>query len=273
MATGIVEATERLYRALFAVALGYGVVAVLWGIIIAPFNRYDHHRAWSVGLGLLLAAAWVPALRSRQRVLCALRRQPLWLLVPVAVGAATLWVDSGWRSVFYLASYAAIPLAAVTGGLRWSLICGALLAVHYFAGLAVHGWMWGQPAAFKEPDSAVANTGGYLIAAYFLAAPVAWLGGYVARINQVLAFQPAAPIEASPGEASAKVRLRTARLTVREVETTQLVAGGLSNDEIAARLVLSPRTVQSHVANALKKTGCRNRTELGLLAQAEGLLP
>jgi DNA-binding NarL/FixJ family response regulator len=41
---------------------------------------------------------------------------------------------------------------------------------------------------------------------------------------------------------------------------------GLSNKGIAAALVLSPRTVESHISNLLAKTGCRSRTQLLLWA-------
>ena len=44
---------------------------------------------------------------------------------------------------------------------------------------------------------------------------------------------------------------------------------GLSNRAIASELVLSPRTVESHIAHLLCKTGCHNRTQLLLWALAE----
>jgi DNA-binding CsgD family transcriptional regulator len=53
------------------------------------------------------------------------------------------------------------------------------------------------------------------------------------------------------------------RLTRREQEVSELVAGGATNREIAQALFLSPKTVERHVSNALKKLGARNRTELG----------
>lgn len=52
-------------------------------------------------------------------------------------------------------------------------------------------------------------------------------------------------------------------LTRREQEVAELVAGGATNREIAQALFLSPKTVERHVSNALKKLGARNRTELG----------
>lgn len=78
---------------------------------------------------------------------------------------------------------------------------------------------------------------------------------------------------ASPPPQVVLERVRTVPLSGREVEVVQLVAAGQSNDAIAERLVLSPRTVQTHVANAMRKTQCANRTELGVLALREGLVP
>ena len=50
-------------------------------------------------------------------------------------------------------------------------------------------------------------------------------------------------------------------LTAREREILQLVAAGQSLEEVAAELVLSPDTVRTHLANARRKLGARNRTE------------
>jgi DNA-binding CsgD family transcriptional regulator len=52
------------------------------------------------------------------------------------------------------------------------------------------------------------------------------------------------------------------RLTEREQEIADLVAGGASNPEIAQALFLSRKTVERHVSNVLKKVGARNRAEL-----------
>lgn len=53
-----------------------------------------------------------------------------------------------------------------------------------------------------------------------------------------------------------------APLTGREQEVARLVADGATNREIATMLFLSPKTVERHVSNALRKLGARNRTEL-----------
>lgn len=62
------------------------------------------------------------------------------------------------------------------------------------------------------------------------------------------------------------------QLTEREREVLALVGEGLSNAEIAERLVISPLTAKTHVARALMKTGARDRAQLVVLAYTSGLL-
>src|SRR5207302_6746538 len=60
-------------------------------------------------------------------------------------------------------------------------------------------------------------------------------------------------------------------LTDRERELVARVAAGLSNDEIAARLVVSPLTAKPHVSRAMTKLAARDRAQLVVLAYAHGL--
>ncbi|MEW2441372.1 response regulator transcription factor [Micromonospora marina] len=64
---------------------------------------------------------------------------------------------------------------------------------------------------------------------------------------------------------------RLSALTEREREVLALVAAGLSNDEIAARLVLSPATAKTHVSRIMTKTRARDRAQLVVLAYESGL--
>jgi len=61
-------------------------------------------------------------------------------------------------------------------------------------------------------------------------------------------------------------------LTEREREVMVLVAGGLSNDEIAERLVISPATAKTHVSRAMVKLGARDRAQLVVFAYESGLV-
>ncbi|TYP90489.1 response regulator [Blastococcus xanthinilyticus] len=61
-------------------------------------------------------------------------------------------------------------------------------------------------------------------------------------------------------------------LTDREREITGLAAHGLSNQQIAERLVVSPLTVRTHVQRAMTKLGARDRAQLVVIAYQEGLV-
>lgn len=61
-------------------------------------------------------------------------------------------------------------------------------------------------------------------------------------------------------------------LTNREREVVALVAGGLSNDEIAAQLFISPITAKTHVSRAMTKVNARDRAQLVVLAYESGLV-
>jgi DNA-binding NarL/FixJ family response regulator len=79
-----------------------------------------------------------------------------------------------------------------------------------------------------------------------------------------------ADIAGRPGRQKAGVRLDT--LTEREREVLSLVAAGLTNDEIAERLHLSPLTAKTHVSRILTKLDARDRVQLVVIAYETGLV-
>ncbi|TDU78592.1 response regulator transcription factor [Streptomyces sp. KS 21] len=77
---------------------------------------------------------------------------------------------------------------------------------------------------------------------------------------------------ADPAGPAAVHAERLAALTVREREVLVHVAAGLSNDEIAGRLEVSPLTVKTHVNRAMAKLGARDRAQLVVIAYESGLV-
>jgi DNA-binding NarL/FixJ family response regulator len=83
------------------------------------------------------------------------------------------------------------------------------------------------------------------------------------RVIREFAVRPSRTVRPHP---------RLASLTDREREAVVLVAEGLSNDEVAARMVISPETARTHVSRAIAKLGARDRAQLVVFAYQSGLL-
>lgn len=77
---------------------------------------------------------------------------------------------------------------------------------------------------------------------------------------------------AAAGHGRSRRPARPAGLTDREIEVLRLLAQGLSNREIAARLVISPKTAGRHVEHIYTKTGTTNRALASLFAANHGLI-
>jgi HD-GYP domain-containing protein (c-di-GMP phosphodiesterase class II) len=83
-------------------------------------------------------------------------------------------------------------------------------------------------------------------------------------------------VEAVLGAAGHRVARRRegpAGLTAREVDVLRLVARGLASKEIAAQLVISPKTARNHIEHIYAKIGVSNRAAASLFAVQNGLLP
>jgi DNA-binding NarL/FixJ family response regulator len=91
--------------------------------------------------------------------------------------------------------------------------------------------------------------------------------------REIAAFARRARVQldrATAGESSAP-GIERLDLTARELEVLQLLAGGKTNREIAAELVISEKTASVHVSHILSKLGVRNRVEAASLAHALGV--
>ena len=83
-----------------------------------------------------------------------------------------------------------------------------------------------------------------------------------AQLDDPEAFRRAAALMLPASLRQRPARTAASMLTSREAEIAGLIAAGLTNREIAERLVLSSRTVETHVANAMSKLGFSTRSQL-----------
>jgi len=90
----------------------------------------------------------------------------------------------------------------------------------------------------------------------------------LARTCRDVLRRAGAPTRRGRGSTPVPPALRAAGVTGREMDVLTMVNAGLTNAQIAARLYLSPRTVETHVARLLTKLAVRDRTELRARAEA-----
>ncbi|HWS17872.1 MAG TPA: response regulator transcription factor [Candidatus Elarobacter sp.] len=121
---------------------------------------------------------------------------------------------------------------------------------------------------------------GALIAALFAGIGI-WLGLTLTRKHPTVILKevPAPAGKEVPVPAAAgpfvidETRMKESGLTPREIEILGLIASGLSNREIAARLFVSENTVKTHSSRLFDKLGAKRRTQAVQFGKAAGLIP
>jgi DNA-binding CsgD family transcriptional regulator len=163
----------------------------------------------------------------------------------------------------------------------------ALIALSSYAGLQVAEAYPARPG--DDPDAVYVVDGG--LSGEFAGATSVFLGGesphlpgagtaghgYLPRAPSPEQLRAAVAAVAAglfvSGAAAATSDTPIEDLTPREVDVLRLLADGLSNREMAARLGISENTVKFHVASLYSKLGVQNRAEAVLQAVRQGLLP
>jgi DNA-binding CsgD family transcriptional regulator len=114
---------------------------------------------------------------------------------------------------------------------------------------------------------------GGLVAALFAGLGI-WLGLRLTRQVEVLREVPVLVPAPAPADFERdQAKLVALGITARELEVLALMATGLSNKEIAARLFVSENTVKTHASRVFDKLGARRRTQAVQLAKALRLIP
>jgi DNA-binding CsgD family transcriptional regulator len=110
---------------------------------------------------------------------------------------------------------------------------------------------------------------GALIAALFAGLGI-WLGLTLTRKETVV---KEVPVPAAGPFVRNESRVRELGLTPRELEILGLIAGGMSNREIADTLFVSENTVKTHSSRLFDKLSAKRRTQAVQMGKAEGLIP
>jgi PAS domain S-box-containing protein len=117
-----------------------------------------------------------------------------------------------------------------------------------------------------EGEFRVRGKDGRIFSAYVKNSPIFDDAGDLIGIVGVSVEMQAGPLAAAVRSAAHNARERAKALSPREREVLGLLARGLTGEQIAARLALSPETVRTHVRNAREKLGASTRVEAVTMA-------
>ena len=179
-------------------------------------------------------------------------------------------VGDRFTSAWTLERLAAVAVAAGEPR-RATALLGAAQALRDATGAPT------PPVTRAERDAALASARAALGAGELA---IEWDRGRAMSPIEAAAYQPEERPQATPphphvltpANSPGLSRRQRSPLSAREAEVAALIARGLTNRQIAARLFVGVRTVETHVANALAKLGLATRAELAVWATERGLL-
>ncbi len=246
-------------------ALGdnYGIAFVLGDLANMALSRHDYGRAFSLGgeaLRLLqdlkdaTTTAWLEALLGEVLYRTGEHEQALDLLCRSLRTSRDFEDKSGMVAALSVLAPTLSALGHQTEGTRLFAACTALYEELDIA-------LTKDQMALMEGDSQLLRQ-----AVGPEAFDLAWSAGRMLTLKQAVAYAlavaeapapnpPAAPYVAAP----AARKTYPAGLSAREVEVLRLVAEGLTDAQVAERLVLSPRTVNAHLQTIYGKVGVNSR--------------
>jgi ATP/maltotriose-dependent transcriptional regulator MalT len=227
----------------FAALLSHdlGAAKALLDRAAEPIDRHEstaplaHFGLWTVVASLVQGEA--------EMARAALRRRPG--LLRRANQGALYYADAivaGCRGDRTTAEQAFLAGDGLLARVEW---WGRLLRLFTLEAAIADGW--GSPVPLLRADLTAFEQGG---------------DTQLARICRDLLRRAGAPTRRGRGNSAVPPDLRARGITSRELDVLTLVGDGLSNAAISQRLFLSPRTVETHVANLLLKSGVANRSEL-----------
>lgn len=112
---------------------------------------------------------------------------------------------------------------------------------------------------------------GGLVAAIFAAVGI-WLGRRLTRTTETVVVREIV-VPAPSSFVRDQSRVESLGITPRELEVLELIAEGLSNKEIAARVFVSENTIKTHSSRVFDKLGAQRRTQAVQLGRELGLIP
>jgi DNA-binding CsgD family transcriptional regulator len=244
---------------LFIVVVGYLVT-----FMVGADNNI-HYSIPQLVVGISMGVFFLALAGFEEEILGSLpnsTRQFLFFSIECSLAFGIGWVLGPGGNLFIGAPLAAMAATRLSSSRRWPVYAGLVASV---ALPVLHYSNW-QAALMNALIDAATLLFVVITTAYRLSG----------RETQDQAEGPAKELEGQlkhlAGRGTAVQRPLEEPLSARELEVLRLMATGLSNREIASRLIISPGTAKTHIHHLCGKLGVRNRTEAAMKAREMGLV-